>query len=92
MPYAVKIGTATSATIHDEWTVVSPSLAMYTRSQSTGADTMRSRSAARKKVERAVMMLDSSRMPRNASSSTARSLVATSVPMSGTPRKYFSTR
>ena len=48
IPYAVKIGSASSATIQEECTTVSPSLARYRRSQPTGAATRRSRSLARK--------------------------------------------
>ena len=61
-PVALKMGSANSATIHEEWTTVSTSLAEYSRDRPIGAATSRSRSLARKNVESAVMMLESSRI------------------------------
>ncbi len=87
MPYAVNIGIAISTTIQLEKIVVSDSLAAYTRSQSTGADTSRSRSLARKNDDSAVMMLESSSSEKKLTSIRPSSLPASSSPISGTPLK-----
>ena len=87
-PYAANIGTAISTTIQLECTTVSSSFAAYSFSQSTGAATSRSRSRARKKLDSAVMMFDSSRIEKNPTRISPSSLPASSGPISGTPRKY----
>ncbi len=76
-----------SATIHELCTRVSPSFAKYTCNQSTGVDTSRSRSLAKKKDERAVMTFERSRIDKNESSARLRSLAASKGPISSTPRK-----
>ena len=86
VPYAVRIGSVSSPTIHDECTIVSPSLARYSRSQPIGAATSRSRSLARKKVESAVMTLERSRIDRKASRMTLSTLPARRFPISCTSR------
>ena len=82
------MGTAMSATIHELCTMVSPSLARYTCSQSTGEDMSRSRSFARKNDDSAVITFDRSRIDKNASSASPGSLLASSDPISSTPRKF----
>ncbi len=86
-PNAANIGTAISATIQLDATIVSSSFAPYSRSQSTGPDTSRSRSFARKKLESAVITFDSNRMPKKLTSSSPISFPASSGPISCTPRK-----
>jgi len=56
----------------------------YSRSQSTGAETSRSRSFARKKLDSDVITFESTRMPTNVRSATPRILPASSGPTSGT--------
>ena len=91
-PKAARIGTIISATIHEEWITVSHSFARYSRSQSTGAETRRSRSLARKKLDSAVMTLERMRIDTNASSTSPSSFPASSGPSSSTPRKYLRIR
>src|SRR6266550_3767943 len=92
MPYAVSTGVATSTTIQLEWAVVSSSFAPYNRSQSTGAATSRSRSFARKKLDKAVTTFDRIRMPNKLMNISPSSFAASNAPISGMPRKYFSSR
>jgi hypothetical protein len=86
-PYAASIGTAHRMTIQLELTQVSNSLAPYSCAQSTGALTSMSRSRAKKKLDSAVMMFDSSRMEKKLTSIRPSSLPASSGPISGTPLK-----
>ena len=86
-PYAVSIGRASSTTIQLEWSAVSKRRLPYSESQSTGDDTSRSRSFARKKLDRAAMMFDSSRMAENDRSSRPSSRPASNGPISSTPAK-----
>ncbi|OGU00796.1 MAG: hypothetical protein A2W29_01565 [Gemmatimonadetes bacterium RBG_16_66_8] len=92
MAYAASTGISTSTIIQDEWMRVSRKRAPYTRRVSTGAAAMSSRSRARKNDESAVMMFESSRMGRNASSTVASSLTASTSPSPGVRLKYASTR
>ena len=89
-PYAVNTGIAMSATIQLEAIRVSSSCAPYRRSQSTGPDTSRSRSFARKKLESAVMTFESSRIEKKLTSISPSSFPESSGPISGIPRKYTS--
>ena len=81
-----------STTIQLECSIVSSNLAPYNFSQSTGPETSRSRSFARKKLESAVMTFDSSKIEKNPTSRRPSSLPANSGPISWTPRKYASSR
>ncbi len=86
IPYAVKMGIASRATIHDECATVSLSFARYRRNQSTGAAISMSRSFARKNVESAVTRLESRRIDANASRMTLSIFCGRNVPISGTLR------
>src|SRR3954468_23132636 len=92
MPYAVSTGVAINTTIQLECAVVSRSFAPYSRSQSTGAATSRSRSFARKKLDSAVTTFERIRIPNRLTNISPRSLAASSAPISGIPRKYLSRR
>src|SRR5688500_10859358 len=72
--------------------IVSSSFAAYSFSQSTGPDTRRSRSFARKKLDSAVMMFDSRRIEKKPTRMRPSSLPASSGPISWTPRKYARSR
>jgi hypothetical protein len=60
---------------------------VYSVSQSTGEDTSRSRSFARKKLDSAVMMFERSRIEPKLRRRSARSFPARSAPISSTPAK-----
>ena len=92
IPYAANIGIAINATIQLEASTVSSNFARYTRSQSTGADTNRSRSFARKKLDSAVITFESSRIEKKVTSMRPSNLPASSGPISCTLLKYASNR